>query len=192
LGPALVETAVELCRGGGPDAVVLREVARRTGVSHNAAYRHFSDREALLAAVADQARDRLEDAMRDRIRSVHGGTAADRTWGRLRAIGRAYVEFALAEPGLFDMAFSDARLHPPEPSELGESGPYVLLGKALDDLVTAGLVTPSRREGAEILCWAAVHGFALLHLHGPLRDLPAEVRARSLELTLTRVQRGLS
>src|SRR5262245_66272447 len=55
LRPVLVDTAVELARSTGPDGVVLREVARRAGVSHNAAYRHFEDRAALLAEVADSA-----------------------------------------------------------------------------------------------------------------------------------------
>ena len=70
LRPVLVDTAVELARSTGPDGVVLREVARRAGVSHNAAYRHFSDRAALLAEVSDRAYADLERAMLDRIATV--------------------------------------------------------------------------------------------------------------------------
>ena len=74
LRPVLVDTAVELARTTGPDGVVLREVARRAGVSHNAAYRHFDDRAALLAEVSDRAMSDLEQAMvtRDRFGLAHG------------------------------------------------------------------------------------------------------------------------
>src|SRR6516165_9120279 len=51
---ALVEAGLDLARTGGPDAVVLREVTRQVGVVPNAAYRHFADRDALLAAVRDE------------------------------------------------------------------------------------------------------------------------------------------
>src|SRR3954469_7865232 len=70
LRPVLVDTAVELARTAGPDAVVLREVARRAGVSHNAAYRHFADRAALLGEVSGRAMADLERAMTTRIEAV--------------------------------------------------------------------------------------------------------------------------
>ena len=53
LRAALIDTAVGQARAGGADAVVLRDAARRTGVSHNAAYRHFTDRDDLLAEVSE-------------------------------------------------------------------------------------------------------------------------------------------
>ena len=82
LRPVLVDTAVELARSTGPEGVVLREVARRAGVSHNAAYRHFEDRAALLAEVADRAMAQLEDAMQAR---------ADAVRARHHLRGGAYV-----------------------------------------------------------------------------------------------------
>ena len=82
----LVDTAVELARSTGPDGVVIREVARRAGVSHNAAYRHFSDRAALLAEVSDRAYADLEQAMLDRIDAVTPTTT--RTAVRSRGYAR--------------------------------------------------------------------------------------------------------
>src|SRR3712207_9522742 len=67
LRAALIDTAVAQARAGGPDAVVLRDAARRTGVSHNAAYRHFADRDDLLAEVSARGMAELEQRMRDRL-----------------------------------------------------------------------------------------------------------------------------
>ena len=61
----------------------------------------------------------------------------------------------------------------------------------LDELVLAGAVSLERREGAEALCWSAVHGFAVLHLHGPLHDVPVQEREASLDQLLDQIQRGL-
>jgi AcrR family transcriptional regulator len=192
LRAALVQTATELARADGPDGVVLRETARRVGVSHNAAYRHFADRTALLSAVAHNALAELAAAMRaaqaaeDRRRS-HRGDPAARARGRLRALGQTYVDFALAQPGLFRVAFQ---------AELKESGPedaepFNLLGEALDDLVAAGVLTAQERAGAEMMCWSAVHGFALLVLDGPLREVPAEERDQALTAMLDALDHGL-
>jgi len=185
LRAALVETAADLARAQGPDGVVLREVARRTGVSHNAAYRHFSDREQLLAAVAELAMDRLEQAMLDRIATVRTRDPKRRAVRRLRATGMAYVRFALDEPGLFTVAFSTPF------EEKGEGGPYALLTRVLDDLVEVGAMPADRREGADVLCWAEVHGLAMLHLAGPLRDVPEADREPLLERCLDLVQLAL-
>src|SRR3954452_22228838 len=87
---ALVAAGLELARSGGPDAVVLREVTRRVGVVPNAAYRHFADREALLAAVRDEAVEELAARMAARMSRVRAGphtpTGARR---RLQAVGQA-------------------------------------------------------------------------------------------------------
>ena len=192
LRPVLVDTAVELARTTGPDGVVLREVARRAGVSHNAAYRHFADRAALLAEVSGRAMDDLEEAMTTRIVAVRLTDPGERAAERLRETGRAYVDFALREPGLFTVAFTTVgppgKPAPPEHSV----GPYAVLNAVLDEMVTAGSVTPERRIGADVGCWATVHGFSELCVHGPLRDLPADQRTAMLESVLTMVHRGLT
>jgi hypothetical protein len=66
-----------------------------------------------------------------------------------------------------------------------------VLNGVLDELVDCGAVTPERRVGADVACWAAVHGFADLSVHGPLRDVPAEMRETLLETVLDVVHRGL-
>ena len=191
LRPVLVETAVELARSTGPDGVVLREVARRAGVSHNAAYRHFSDRAALLAEVADHAMAQLEQAMRARADAVTENDTAERAVRRLGETGRAYVDFAFSEPGLFAVAFTapeGVAVHR-DPETL--AGPYAFLNSVLDELVEAGALRPELREGADVACWAMVHGYAELVGSGPLREVPSPLRDQMLEAVLDVVQRGL-
>lgn len=217
LRPALVDTAVGLARSGGADAVVLREVARRAGVSHNAAYRHFADKEQLLGEVSQRAMDQLERAMREGIAAVRVRDRARRARAELHAVGRAYVEFALAEPGLFTVAFvghgaapdDPARAaapadpadpdpadpdpaSPATPADQGAVGPFALLNSVLDAMVEAGAMPAERRPGAEVACWASVHGFAMLHLEGPLCDASAADREATMTLMLDTVERGLS
>src|SRR5919198_455387 len=173
---ALVDAGLELARSGGPDAVVLREVTRMVGVVPNAAYRHFSDRDALLAAVRDEAVKDLAGRMAARMRQVRAGphtpTGARL---RLRAVGEAYLEFARTEPGLFDTAFA-APDHPAG-EETDEPTPLDHLQAGLDNLVSAGTLGSARRPNIEYPIWASVHGLAVL-LRGPLQSLPEREKAR--------------
>jgi len=172
---ALVEAGVELARSGGPEAVVLREVTRMVGVVPNTAYRHFADRDALLAAVRDAALRQLGQRMADGMNQVRAGRHTP-TGARLRlaAVGRAYLEFARTEPGLFDTAFTTTE-HPSAPD--GEPWPFDRLRAALDDLVAAGLLDPARRPDVEYPTWATVHGLAVL-FRGPLRPLSDREKTR--------------
>ncbi|MFM6850853.1 MAG: TetR/AcrR family transcriptional regulator, partial [Terrabacter sp.] len=182
LRDALVEAAVDVVREGGPEALSLRELARRVGVSHAAAYRHFADRDALVDAVAERALDALTAAMERRLADVDDDDPVRRARRRLHATGAGYVEFALAETGLFRLLFT-AYPDPPESKAMDVAGedPYGMLNAALDDLVAVGYLRPDVRLGADVTCWSAVHGFAVLNVEGPLRSLPPVERERALE-----------
>src|SRR5919198_3987125 len=173
---ALVDAGLALARSGGPDAVVLREVTRTVGVVPNAAYRHFADRDALLAAVRDEAVKELAGRMAAGMSRVRAGPHTP-TGARLRlqAVGEAYLQFARTEPGLFDTAFA-ARDHPPG-EETDEPTPLDHLQAALDHLVSAGILASDRRPNIEFPIWASVHGLAVL-LRGPLQSLPEREKAR--------------
>lgn len=173
LRSALVQASIALAREGGPDRVILREAARAAGVSHSAAYRHFADREALLAEVSTFARNELAEEMRRRV------SRSKDPRRRLRAVGSAYIHFALSEPGLFRTAFTS---HPataggdvPEDANGGVE-PFEVLGQVLDEAQAAGLLDSRRRPGAEIAVWSAVHGLATLLLDGPLPTSDAAVK----------------
>ena len=180
----LLSVAVGLGRSNGPDGVVLREVARRAGVSHNAAYRHFANREELLQAVGKIGLDELSDRMRLRINEVKVDDPVERSRHRLSAVGAAYVEYALAEPGLFGVAFNAASLG-------AISGAHEVLSAVLDDCIDAGFVPPEKRPGAELFCWSTVHGFAMLFA-GPFRELPPDEREVQLAIVLDRIADSLA
>jgi AcrR family transcriptional regulator len=194
LREALLVAASTLARTGGPDAVGLRAVTRAAEVSHNAAYRHFADRDDLLLAVSERCMERLADLIARRLSEVEAGPDPGRdAWNRLYAAGYAYVEFALAEPGWFRTAFAA-----PPPGRLPDLGapltdarPYRLLSEAIDGLVAAGVLPASRRPGAEFPAWAAVHGIATLLVDGPLRLLDGDVRDQVVAKVVTAVGTGL-
>lgn len=184
LAAALVAAGLEVTRTGGPDALSLREVTRRAGVSPNAAYRHFADRQALLSAVSAA----IQQQMAAQMATPHVADPAE----LLRAVGLGYIEFALAEPGWFAVAFFGADADAPEAPDVTDSPPYRALVVALDAMLAAGLLTPEQRAGAEWPCWSAVHGFAELALHGPLRSAGREAVARHAGRTVAAIIAGLS
>ena len=196
LRPALVEAAAELARVAGPDGVVLREVARQTGVSHNAAYRHFADREALLHEVCTRAQSAVARAIEAELAQVQDRDPAERARARFRAVGTGYVRFARAEPGLFRTAFffpADLRRSQSEEGA-GDSGrnPFQLLSDALDEMRAADLLDEPARQGAEFVAWSAVHGLAILAISGPLRAMPAERLDELTAKLVAMVDKGLT
>lgn len=169
LRQALLDQAVQLARSGGPDAVVLRDVQRAAGVSNSAAYRHYADRRALLTAVQIYGMTMLGDAMNVALAAVpNRGPRNARAMARFRATGQAYVDFALAEPGLFRTAFAPGGIHDTGEGLAPERHPFQILSACIDDLVTTGVLAPARRDGLDEAAWAAVHGLAVLFLDGPL------------------------
>jgi AcrR family transcriptional regulator len=193
---ALIAAGLELARAGGPDAVVLREATRRVGVVPNAAYRHFADRDALLADVCVAAMDELAGRMQQQLAAVPRRRDARRAAiARLGALGVAYVDFAIQETGLFETAFAM-----PGHVEYAVAGntadghgptPFQLLGNALDELVTAGVLPAERRPDAEYSVWSSVHGVAVLITQGPLRAMPAQFVHGLTDRLLAFIARGL-
>ena len=188
LRAALEDAAVDAVRERGPEGLALRELARRVGVSHTAAYRHFADREALVDVVAERAMAGLVETIHRRLSTVDETDAVSRARRRLIEIGAGYVEFALAEPGLFRLLFT---AYPEAPDASGDGDPYGMLNAALDDLVDVGYLPAEDRSGTDVTCWSVVHGFAVLNVEGPLRGLDPADRAAALSTVLLTIDRGL-
>ena len=192
LREALLEHAVELARGGGPDAVVLRDVQRAAGVSNSAAYRHYSDRQALLTAVQIHGMTLLGESMIEALAALPPRGRKDRrALARLRATGQAYVDFALAEPGLFRTAFAPGGLHHTDASVSPDRHPFRILSACIDDLVATGVLSPDRRDGLDEAAWAAVHGLSVLYLDGPLAAADVDRKQLITDRLLDLVQDGI-
>lgn len=99
---ALIEEALRLAAEGGPDVVTVREVARRVGVSSGAPFRHFPDRTTLLTAVAEEAMTRFRQEILRALEAAAGKSPLE----RLRAVGAAYLRWAVRHPTYFEVISS--------------------------------------------------------------------------------------
>jgi AcrR family transcriptional regulator len=197
---ALVDAGLDLARGSGPDAVVLREATRSAHVAPSAAYRHFSNRDSLVHEVSMAAQAKLAAAIEaEQVRALAAlpepADPAVRARALLRSVGAGYLKFAWAEPGWFRTAFlvhqnlaNAGNVHAAGPQ--GRT-PYQLLSESLDALSDSGVLPPERRPGAEVLAWSTVHGFATLTIDGPLRDFDAKTREALADRLLKMVEAGL-
>jgi AcrR family transcriptional regulator len=193
---ALLQAALGLVAKVGVEGFSLREAAREVGVSPAAAYRHFEDKAALMAALALDGMGRLAQAMERAVARVQGAPGSPaRAAAELAAVGEAYVEFAVRHASHFRVMFGPWCPHdaaeglPPEALSEGRD-PYQILVDSLDALVASGAVTPAARAGAEIAAWSSVHGLASLLVSGSL-PLGAAERAQALGLIQRTLLLGL-
>jgi AcrR family transcriptional regulator len=188
LRQALIETSVELLSERGPEAFSMAEASRRLGVAVSAPYRHFADRDALLAAVALRAAGLLADQL-DRMAS--SGTPAQ----RLAAAARAYVRFADEQRPLFQ-ALTGSGLNKddhPEIARAAQTIGAVFLSPA--QALTADSQTTAARLASAIV--ALAHGHAALMLDGTFGSGPGAVegaaeQAAAATLALIRGRESLT
>ena len=153
----LLNAAIALISQVGPQGFTLREVARRAGVSHNAPYRHFRDKDELLAVVAVQGFERLNSAMK---RSAARGTTP---LERFRLCGRGYISFALRWPQHFLVMFDlpSGRDKYPEYAGAGEEA-FATLLKFVVECQRAEVLPGGEPERLAFMAWSMVHGIAKL------------------------------
>ena len=156
---ALISEAIAQVEAVGMEHLSLRSVAHAVGVSPSAAYHHFADKDALIAAVALEGVERLNISMALAMARYPRGKAAS-ALDRANAAGLSYITFAIEHPNLFRIAFSG---HCPRPPER-EKNPLIV--ELFDDLVATGTLPAELREGSEEVMWSAVHGMATLVLEG--------------------------
>jgi AcrR family transcriptional regulator len=173
LREVLLGATIRLIAEVGPTAFTLREVARRAGVSHNAPYRHFRDKDDLLATVAMQGFEELTQAMLD------AAEPQSNALDRLKRSGLGYIAFALHRPEHFTVMFEAqrSRREHPEAEAAGKRAFGTLV-----DFVTGcqkeGYFAPGDPLRLALLAWSMVHGIAKLAITG---RLPFQSRSEILK-----------
>ncbi len=165
---ALVAAALELIREAGLGALTLRAVARRAGVSEAAPYRHFADKDALLAAVAEQGFLALGHKM-DEAAGREPGTDV---LTRLRRLGAAYVRFAVENPAHFRVMTGPVvaqRKDYPSLDRVADASFGRLLA-VLAEAQQAGIVAEGELQDIGLAAWSFVHGLAALAIEGHLEE----------------------
>lgn len=165
LARSLVTAATLTLEREGPEAVTLRGVAKRAGVSVAAPYRHFEDREALMAAVMTDGF--LELARVTEQARTEAATAPE----SVLAVGLAYLAFAAKHPVLYRTMFGHAGAKSAHP-ELMAAGKEALgvLQRAVDEARREGALLAEPAALVTLAGWALVHGLSSLHADGLLTD----------------------
>jgi AcrR family transcriptional regulator len=173
---ALLEAGTEALAEAGPEALSLRDLARRVGVSHSAAAPHFGDKRGLLTALAAEGSARLGADLAAAVAAHRSPRAA------LIACGAAYLAFAERHPGLFRLCFSAAHAEARDPAlTAAREAAFAPLAAVMTRLAPGA--APRAREARLALAWAAVHGLAMLRLDGVRKRLTEpEVEAAMLAL----------
>ena len=167
LRAALLSAALDLLHEEGIEALSLREVARRAGVSPGAPYHHFKSKGDLVCELAKERLEHLDVVSRKALEGLK--TPQE----RLKAIGVAYVMYAVKHPAEFRLMFSPERRSPLS-QEKPEGAPVfrVLVG-VIDKLRETR--RDLDRETAAITAWSLVHGLADLLVDGPLAPMAADL-----------------
>jgi len=171
---ALIQAGLKLLGERGVDGLSLRAAAELAGVSHAAPYRHFADKDALVAAIAEEGFRLLTRRMRDEI----DASGSNDPLARLQASAIGYVSFAVEHPGYFRTIFGgvvceEGAAARPSLRAAGEEAYHVLR-----DVVAEGMERGRLRAGdpelVSLAAWALVHGLGMLIIDGQVRDLGGE------------------
>ena len=180
LQPALLDVGERLLRDRGVTGISLREVAKEAGVSHAAPYRHFTDKQSLLAQLAERGFARLRDAMYEAIDAY-----PDDPRRQLVEAAAAYIELAVANPPMNHLMFGGVLCREAAPDSLSATAEQAFQGllDIIDNGLRAGLYVERPALELAATAWSMVHGLAMLastgHLQGtgtPQADPPALAR----------------
>jgi AcrR family transcriptional regulator len=171
----LLDATLDMIGEEGLTAFSMREVARRAGVSHQAPYHYFADREAILAAIVAEGFDMLHGDMAGAIATAK--TADD----KLSGIGRAYVRFALRQPAHFKLMFRSDVVNPDhhQQTRLCAESAFALLVSVMDEVATEKFGRPD--PTLVLTAWSLAHGLSTLMLEGKLDQHCGAGRRAKLE-----------
>ncbi|MGD8866009.1 MAG: TetR/AcrR family transcriptional regulator [Gemmatimonadales bacterium] len=155
----ILEAARDLLAEGGIDALSMRAVAARVGVSATAIYNYFESKQALVESVIAMGFERFDTYLREAV--------ADRPKGsreRLRALGEAYIHFALENREYFRVLFSTHTELPRDIEELPEGSGYALFRQSVIDAMGVGTIRQTDPDLVVLYLWTLVHGLVTLLL----------------------------
>lgn len=160
----LIDAALKLAEEGGPEAVSVREAARRAGVSAGAPFRHFESRHALMTAVAEEAQRRF----RAEIERALAGAPADDPLQRFRELGVAYLRWAMKNPAHFEIISSGRHFDHDAAAALSRDNAELvaLTERTLAEAFEKGQLKPADLKQVQIAGRALVYGFARMNVDG--------------------------
>jgi AcrR family transcriptional regulator len=161
----IVQASIELIREQGLSALSMREVARRAGVSHQAPYYYFADREAIIGAIAEQGFGMMREYVQRAVPEQMGAPQ-----DAIVTAGRAYLEFAFAHPAHFRVMFRPELVSHERHPNVQDQGLRAcdVFFRIVNEAVAAGLPAEPNVDALFLFCWSVVHGLACLVLDGPL------------------------
>lgn len=164
LREALIDAGVKLLLEGGVDKLSLRGAAQLAGVSHAAPYRHYRDKDALIAAIAERGFRLLTANMRAQL-ELSGARKASR---KLAALGVGYVMFGMEHPAYLQLIFGGQRSRTNVTPELAAAGAeaYLMLRDTVAAGISSGELRKAEVEDVTLACWSIVHGLSMLLIHG--------------------------
>jgi AcrR family transcriptional regulator len=177
----LCEAAERLFAERGPDAVTMRQLAAELGVSPMTPYRYFEDKDDILAAVRANGFNRFAEAL-ERARA---GASGARAIGK--AVGEAYVAFAVGHPHSYKLMFDFNQPHVEKYPELvaaGQRAQRTMTGYVHDAIAEGIMAGDPQQIG--MMFWAAIHGAVILELGGMLPPGGAAQLFKGLDATLMR------
>jgi AcrR family transcriptional regulator len=163
---ALVQAGLELLAEGGAQALDLRKVARQAGVSHAAPYRHFENKQALIAAINEVGFRQLAERIQTNLQA-----APDEPFDELLAIALAYVHFAQENPWLMREMFSGLTIERETFADLYTASKtvYRLYAEVLRRGQERGKVVEGDPPALAGVFWSALHGLAMLIIENQMR-----------------------
>jgi AcrR family transcriptional regulator len=163
LKAALIETGLQLIEEKGVQALTLREIGARLGVSRSAAYRHFTDKANLLGEISEAGFTQFADALASARDSAHPDFAS-----RMSAMGVAYVRFAAEHRAHFEVMFSPpGAIDEPRPSSAGQRA-FGILENTIREGQQSGDVRAGDSAEMARMVWSLVHGISMLRLEHDL------------------------
>ena len=162
----LIDAALQLVGEGGPDAVSVREAARRAGVSPGAPFRHFPSRDALMNAVAEEAQRRFRAEIMAALSEAPAGDAL----GRFRCLGLAYLRWAMKNPTHFEIISSRRFFDHDKAADVSQDNAELidLSESTLAEAFAQGQLRSSDLKRVQIAGRALVYGFARMNIDGHL------------------------